>query len=147
MGIGKTTIAIAAHHVQHIMNIMHNDIRKTPLLHAGPADNLDTACQSNEQVVKKYEFDCPCATLSPTYGIKANRGICVVLLLLGLLKNQCDEWKKCYSDNNGEITDVSNPLKMSLVLGHRSAKAADGNFMTFDKKRLMQSGEIAQGED
>jgi hypothetical protein len=147
MGIGKTTIAIAAHHVQHIMNMMHSDIRKAPLLHAGAADNGDTACQSNEQVVKKYGFDCPCAALSPTYGIKANSGICVVLSPLGLLRNWCDEWRKCYSDDNGEITDASNPLKMALVLGHRSAKAADGNFMTSDKKRLMQSGEIAQGED
>jgi hypothetical protein len=63
MGIGKTTIAIAAHHVQHIINIMHNDILEVPLLHAGAADNSDTACPSNEQVVKKYGFDCPCASL------------------------------------------------------------------------------------
>jgi hypothetical protein len=147
MGIGKTTIAIAAHHVQHIINIMHNDILEAPLLHAGAIDNSDTACPSNEQVVKIYGFDCPCATFSPTHSIKANRGICIVLSPLGLLKNWCDEWRKCYSDDNGEITDASNPLKMALVLGHRSAKAADGNDMTPDKKRLMKSGEILQGED
>ena len=36
---------------------------------------------------------------------------------------------------------------MALVLGHRSAKAADGNGMTSEKKYLIQSGEIPQGED
>jgi hypothetical protein len=147
MGIGKTTIAIAAHHVQHIINIMHDDILKAPRLHAGAVDISDSACPSNEQVVKKYGFDCPCAKASPTHNIKASLGINLVLSPLGLLKNWCDEWKKCYSDDSGEITDASNPLKMALVLGHRSAKAAEGNYMSSDKKRLMQSGEIPQKED
>jgi len=35
---------------------------------------------------------------------------------------------------------------MALVLGHQSAKAANGNDITPNKKRLIQSGEILQGE-
>jgi hypothetical protein len=147
MGVGKTTIAIATHHVQHIVNLMRADIKASPNVHVSLVDNLDTECPSNIAVLKKYGFDCPCAKASPTHKIKASLGINLVLSPLGLLKTWCNEWKKCYSNDNGEITNASNPLQMVLVLGHRSAKTAYGNDMTPDKKRLMQSGEIPQGED
>jgi hypothetical protein len=147
MGLGKTTIAIATHHVQHIVNLMRADIKARPHLHISSVDDSDTSCPSNLSVLKEYGFDCPCAKASPTHQIKSSFGINLVLSPLGLLKTWSDEWKKCYSDDQGEITNASNPLQMALVLGHRSAKTAYGNFMTSDKKRLMQSGEVPQGED
>jgi hypothetical protein len=139
MGVGKTTIAIASHHVQHIVNLMHADIKASPHLHISAVDNQNTECPSNSTMLKKYGFDCPCAKSSPTHRIKARLGINLVLSPLGLLKTWSDEWKKCYS--------ASNPLQMAFVLAHRSAKTAHSNDMTSEKKSLMQSSEAPRGED
>jgi hypothetical protein len=147
MGVGKTTIAIATNHIQHIVNLMRADVEASPRLHALLVDTSDTGCLSNSTVLDKYGLDCPCAEASPTYQIKASLGINLVLSPLGLLKTWCDEWRKCYSDDNGNITGASNPLHMALALGHRSAKAANSNDITVHKKGLMQSGEIPQREN
>ncbi len=147
MGVGKTTIAIATSHIQHIVNLMIADIKANPDLHISSASPSDATCPSNSTAFGKYGFDCPCAKGSPTHKIKASLGINLVLSPLGLLKTWCDEWRKCYSDENGDMTAASNPLRMALVLGHRSAKAAHGNSMSPEKKGLMQSAEIFQGED
>jgi len=54
MGIGKTTIAYAIYHIQHIINRMHDDIRQAPGKHV-PEGSLDqeAQCPSNEEARKR----------------------------------------------------------------------------------------------
>jgi hypothetical protein len=84
---------------------------------------------------------------SPTHSIREGLGISLVLSPLGLLKTWCEEWKKCYSNNDGEITNASNPMQMVLVVGHRSAKVADGHSISAEEIQLMKCGKTPRGDD
>lgn len=131
MGIGKTTITIAVCHIQHIFNLMYQDIRKRPNDHLAkdkPKDNQhNVACPSNQKMYQKFGFDCPCAESSVTSCVKENLGVHGILAPLGLLDNWCKEWKACYANSEGQVTKKSNPFQMKLVLGHTNARVADGN--------------------
>jgi hypothetical protein len=98
-------------------------------------------------VLQKYGLDCPCVKSSPTHVIRESLGINLVLSPLGLLKTRYEEWNKCYSNSVGEITHASNPLQMAPVLGHRSARVADGHSITADKICPMKCGETPLGDD
>jgi hypothetical protein len=147
MVIGKTTIAIATIHIQHLINLMRADIQNRPQLHTQLGATSDDGCPHNVRVLQKYQLDCPCAESSPTHRIRESLGISLALSPLGLLKTWCEEWKKCYSNNDGEITNASNPMQMVLVVGHRSAKVADGHSISADEIQLMKCGKTPRGDD
>ncbi len=149
MGIGKTTIAIATCHVQHIINLMHAEIGEHPNQHLpdDATNNESTPCPSNLAMREKFGFDCPCSQSNPTWQIVQSLGINVVFSPLGLLRNWCNEWTRCYADDNGEITDQSNPLHMQLVLGHRNARGSEHNALTPEKVQLMRCRKVQREED
>jgi len=149
MGIGKTTIAIATCHIQHIINLIYDEIEKHPNQHIpdSSSDNKSVLCPSNMAIREKFGFDCPCSSLNPTWPIVKSLGINVVFSPLGLLRNWCKEWTNCYADDNGEITNQSNPLQMQLVLGHRNAKVSDHNALTPNKLELMRCYHVQKEDD
>jgi hypothetical protein len=99
MGIGKTTIAFAIHWVQDCCNYMHRDIQEHPERHLAP-DNTDESavCPSNEMMLKKYGFDCPCAVGSTTHFIKPYYGVSVALAPLGLLDTWTEQHNACFPE-------------------------------------------------
>jgi hypothetical protein len=86
MGFGKTTIAIAIHRIQDIINLMRAAIRKRPQLHAQLGVTSNVGCPENVKVLQKYGLDCSCVKSSPTHIIRESLGINLVLSPLGLLK-------------------------------------------------------------
>jgi len=143
MGIGKTTIAIATCHIQHIFNLLYDEILKHPERHLPHDQPLGAPCPSNQAIYKRFGFDCPCALSGVTSGVKASLGVHGVLAPLGLLGNWCKEWHACYADGNNAITKESNPLGMKLVVAHASAPA--GN-KTSDAQRDMLADEDDLGD-
>ena len=67
MGIGKTTMAITTHHVQHIVNLIRVDIEANPRLYIWLVDDLDAGCPSNPAMLAKHGRDCLYAKTSLTY--------------------------------------------------------------------------------
>jgi len=120
MGIGKTTIAYAIYHIQHIINRMHDDIRQAPGKHV-PEGSLDqeAQCPSNEEARKRWGFDCPCAPCSPTYFIKQKLGVTVALVPLGLLDVWTFEFGQCFPQ-----TKTGRPFS-TLLRAHRSTSIPD----------------------
>ncbi len=100
MGIGKTTMAFAIHHVQHVVNLMYADIRDYPDQHINPksADYTNGAipCPFATQMYAKYGFYCPCAAGSPTRFIKERLGVSVALVPTGLLDTWTAEHRACF---------------------------------------------------
>lgn len=138
MGIGKTTIAIASCHIQHIFNLMYKEIRSSSSSHLPNIQEPGVTCPSNEEMFSKFGFDCPCAKSSITYRIKPRFGVHCILSPLGLLETWCKEWKACYQEN---------PLNMKLVLGHTNARAADGNQLSDSKADMLAYSDLGDPKD
>ena len=101
MGIGKTTIALAIHHVQHQINRMWACIGDEPGSHVPRGkDNQDPpaaqACPSRPKMRQQFGFECPCSPLSPTHFVKPKLGASVALVPLGLIKTWEHEWQECF---------------------------------------------------
>jgi len=116
MGIGKTTQAIAALHIQNIINHMREDIKFTRKKHWDAAKmNESDKCPMNKERVEKYGFDCPCWPKSPTFFIKQRLGIGMIMVPLGLL----DVWKYEFAQCAPLNPDGS---QVRLAIAHHSSK-------------------------
>lgn len=115
MGIGKTTIAIATCHVQHLINLMHQDVLTHPKKHITGKASATATCPSNDQVKKKFNLDCPCFISSPTHELRVSYGINVILSPPSLLTTWRREHDKCYENEN------ENSFDMACIIAHRSA--------------------------
>ncbi|TGO31766.1 hypothetical protein BHYA_0414g00020 [Botrytis hyacinthi] len=113
MGIGKTTIAIATCHIQHLINLMHQDILTHPEKHITGKASATAICPSNDQVNKKFNMDCPCFISSPTHELGVSYGINVILSPPSLLTTWRWEHDKCYENENS--------FDMACIIAHRSA--------------------------
>lgn len=136
MGIGKTTIAFAVHHLQYLINRIHHFISRQPSgVHYLP--NLDGPCPHNDQVLKRYGLDCVCWKESPTYGMEAILGVTMAIIPRSLISNWTKEWKDCHSEPGSDITKESNPYDMRLCVAHNDAKG--DNRMTNDMRDVLRS--------
>lgn len=135
MGIGKTTIAISIHHVQHTINRMWEQIWAEPDKHLFSSDDLSEpdmskVCPSQDPMMKRYGFDCPCYLTSPTHFVKQKLGISVALVPLGLIDTWRYEWKQCFANNknqklliaHGSYKTRNEPAAWSLLQGEEKTK-------------------------
>ncbi|KAK8900714.1 hypothetical protein QC760_010648 [Botrytis cinerea] len=113
MGIGKTTIAIATCHVQHLINLMHQHILLHPKEHVTGKSSMAGSCPSNDYMNRKYNLDCPCSISSPTHELDVSCGINVILSPPSLLTTWRREHVKCYENENS--------FDMACIIVHRIA--------------------------
>ena len=114
MGLGKTTIAFALCLVRHKLNSMHHDIRIARESHCPHDDSSPTAsCPLNEEVLRRYGHDCPCAPSSPTHFTQPTFGFSLVLVPQSLLKVWMDEGAACFPP-----LEQQNPFQMQLMKAH-----------------------------
>jgi hypothetical protein len=135
MGIGKTTIACALHHIQHRINYIHDHIRRFPDQHLShDLQASDAQCPSNDLVVQKYGFDCVCAMNSPTSFMAQKLGFTSMLAPLGLLENWVREASSCFrKSSNGEVT---NDLDCVLLKAHGTFSFAKEDLMNICAKEI-----------
>lgn len=101
MGLGKTTIIVATHHVKHILNQMRWEIAREPRKHLREEDrraNRQIPCPYNTKMLEKWGFDCPCAPCSPTHEADAGGGVSVVWVPAQIMDYWKDEVRQCYKD-------------------------------------------------
>jgi len=134
MGIGKTTIAFAIHHVQHIFNQMWAHVRDPQNTDKHYSKkNPCKACPSNSRVLKKYGFDCPCQPNSPGHWLKEKLGVSVGIVPLGLLNVWKYEHQQCFGDDSNYY----------FVKAHGSAKA---DKITSEISHLLRGEIVSSGE-
>lgn len=127
MGIGKTTMALAVHHVQHVFNKMWAEIHRvnsnTPGKHwAKNSEDEMEQCPSNAHMKSKYGFDCPCHPSSLTHFLKEKLGLSVALVPVGLLVVWRAEHKACFAENPNHQLLVAHK---ALGTKENDAKALD----------------------
>ena len=86
MGIGKTTIAIVTHHMQHLVNMMRHDMENNPKAHLDNDQVEGAVCPSKTAVDFRFGLDCPCAKSSETNYIQLSLGVALFVVPLMLLK-------------------------------------------------------------
>ena len=152
MGIGKTTMAIATHHVQHLINLARAHIDNNPELHFKSGSlttetGIATVCPTNDRMIQKFGLDCPCAPCSPTFPLKASLGCGLIFVPRTLLTTWRREWTACYEDDDNLVTKKSNPFKMLLVTGHDSVKTSDPVYLHASRTRLLAHVEQLSSND
>ncbi|ESZ92640.1 hypothetical protein SBOR_6974 [Sclerotinia borealis F-4128] len=126
MGIGKTTMVLAIHWIQHIFNVMWADIRANPTAHAVPGE-----CPTNKQMFRKHGFDCPCSADSTNHWLKERLGITVALTPLGLLNVWKAEHIQCFKGIPDQM----------LVKAHGTANAGGGDRLDNDEDGVEDESE------
>ncbi|KAF7856816.1 hypothetical protein EAF04_009579 [Stromatinia cepivora] len=131
MGIGKTTIALAIHWIQHIFNRMWADIHANSKAHA-----VHGECPVNKQMYRTYGFDCPCSADSSNHWLKERLGVTVALTPLGLLNVWKAEHIQCFKSIPDQI----------LVKAHGTANAGGGDQLDSNTRALLKGTEVFQEE-
>ncbi|KAK6591796.1 hypothetical protein H4I95_12038 [Botrytis cinerea] len=131
MGIGKTTMALAVHWIQHIFNMMWADISANSKAHTAHGE-----CPANKQMYKTYGFDCPCSPDSPNHWLKERLGVTVALVPLGLLNVWKAEHTECFKGISDQI----------LVKAHGTSNASGGDQLNDRTQDLLEGEEIIQEE-
>jgi hypothetical protein len=115
MGIGKSTMIIATHHVQWVFNLIWNDIQKNPDRHC----NKEIACSSALRIQEKYGFVCPCDPNSPTHFVKPSQGSSLLFVPISLLRTWKHELSECYSaDGLDSYTTGANRFGTRFVFAY-----------------------------
>jgi hypothetical protein len=121
MGIGKTTIALATHYIQHQMNKVYQHIERTPAQHYQSNQHSPNAvCPSQQEIFAKFGVDCPCVSTSPTYFVKQRLGVSVALAPLALLDTWIYEGLQCFPPSKD-----GQPHEVQVVKAHGSMIAPD----------------------
>ncbi|KAK6591460.1 hypothetical protein H4I95_12190 [Botrytis cinerea] len=131
MGIGKTTMALAVHWIQHIFNMMWADISANSKAHTAHGE-----CPANKQMYKTYGFDCPCSPDSPNHWLKERLGVTVALVPLGLLNVWKAEHTECFKGISDQI----------LVKAHGTSNASGGDQLNDSTQDLLEGEEVIQEE-
>jgi hypothetical protein len=135
MGIGKSTIALGIIYVQHIMNMLWDDIFKDPLKHCAK-DNNEECCPINKEVFALWGFDCPCAAGSPTHFCKQRFGIAAILIPKSILSVWESESRACYKPPVEDGVLVSNaPSIMTTVFAYNQADLKPYHSLLFGQAR------------
>ena len=145
MGIGKTTITWAIHHVQHQLNQMWTEIFKDPVGHGWdeeafdegrPDEDMERKCPMNVQMNKDFGFDCPCVPSSPTHFVKYKPGISIILAPLSLLKTWQNEFYLCFGKDSN----------YSLLTAHHAYENKDPKAYVDKCWKLLQGEETPRME-
>lgn len=112
MGIGKTTIAIAVHHVQHLFNLISQHIADNPNSHWLKENPGNSTCPSNSNMLMKFGFDCICVPGSPSHFMGSAFGVTVALVPQGLINVWLEEWNLCFPRGQ-------NPFHMEVIRAHK----------------------------
>ena len=150
VGLGKTTITFAAHHVQHIYNHMWGDISEDPSLHV-PQDiadaNPEIECPSKAKMFSQYGFHCPCSGGSPGRFIKEKLGVDLLLVPTGLMDTWTHEFEECFLpwiDAEPGLTRFrgDNEYGYQIIRAHHAAKEIpqriwDDLYATETRQRLI----------
>lgn len=131
MGIGKTTMALAIHWIQHIFNMIWADINANSKAHVTHGE-----CPANKQMYRTYGFDCPCSADSANHWLKERLGVTVALTPLGLLNVWKAEHKQCFKNIPDQI----------LVKAHGTANTSGGDQLDGSTQALLKGTEIFQEE-
>jgi hypothetical protein len=93
MGIGKTRMAFAIHHAQHVANQMWAHIRKNPGSHVNPEsdefNDEETICPTGQSMLSDFEFFCHCYKSSPTHLLSERLGVSTSFVSLRLQNTKC----------------------------------------------------------
>jgi len=112
MGIGKTTIAFAIHHVQHLFNLLSQHIADHPGSHCPEGSSNGEICPSNNEMLKRFGFDCICGPSSPSGFLRSSFGVTIALVPQGLMKVWLDEGRACFPEKR-------NPFKIEVIRAHK----------------------------
>ena len=140
MGIGKSTIMLCTNHIQTLVNLLWKNIGEQPEGHFDLSRDEPTAdfrCQHDNLIRSKYKLPCPCSPTSTSHCIRYDLGCTILISPKGLLRNWHAEFKSCYGDETGNISDQTNPIGFRFILGHTLARRADGTEIDLDAKQKM----------
>jgi len=137
MGIGKTSITLIQHRLQHLHNLMHANVAASPGQHLADPPN-DAPCPTNTEVFLKYGLDCPCSSKNISSRISPSLGVTIMLAPIPLLQNWAIEWKKCYGlpANQPQRVNEFDEQSMVFIMAHGNASANQGNVLDELKKRI-----------
>jgi hypothetical protein len=128
MGIGKTTMAIAVHVINHTLSIMRNEISLRPQQHLdGQARKADPVlqCPSNNKMLQKYGFDCPCSRANLSSHIRTFKGPTTMLAPSSLAKTWRSEWQACFGLRE-ELPCGTGIMDYVFVWAHNKAYSKSG---------------------
>ncbi len=122
MGVGKSTMVLAIHHIQHRINHIHEHISQNPKLHLQtPHSKQDdnAICPINQKIIEMYGFHCVCFKSSPTSFMRKVFGFTSLLAPLGLLHYWIRQATECFPAIQEGTT--GGPLDCVLVKVHSSS--------------------------